>query len=60
MVLALLVALLVYTAVVITRNDLIFGGVGIWVLVGLLFERLTASNVIMEIVTTTILGIIVL
>jgi len=59
-VLVLLVALTIYITVLITRNDRIFAGIGIWVLLGILFERLTTSNLIMEIIITTIIGIIVL
>lgn len=59
-VLVLLVALLIYAAVVITRNDLIFGGVGIWTLIGILFEQFAVSNAITEVVITTVIGITVL
>lgn len=59
-VLVLLVALIVYLSVLVTRNDYIFAGVGIWALLGILFERLTAPSMVLEIILTTIIGIIVL
>ncbi len=59
-VIVLLVALVVYCLVVVTRNDVLFGAVGIWVLIGILYERITASFVVMELVVTPILGIVVL
>lgn len=59
-VLVLLVALAIYLAVLITRNDKVFAGVGIWALAGILIEQLTASVLVPEIVLTIIIGIIVL
>ncbi|TXT65799.1 MAG: conserved membrane protein of unknown function [Promethearchaeota archaeon] len=56
-ILILLVALAIYTAVVITRKDYIFGAVGIWVLFAILAERLTAPTLVLEIVIVCIIGI---
>ncbi len=59
-VVVLLVALAIYLVVLFTRNDLIYAGVGIWVLLGILLERLTSSILVMEIVLVSILGMIIL
>lgn len=59
-VVVLVVVLIVYTATLLTRKDYVFGVVGIWVLLGIMFERLVASVVVFEIVITSIIGIIVL
>lgn len=59
-VVVLVVALIVYTATLLMRNDYVFGIVGIWVLLGIMFERLFAPVAILEIIITAIIGIIVL
>ncbi|MFO8018113.1 MAG: hypothetical protein R6U96_05715 [Promethearchaeia archaeon] len=59
-VIVLLVALVIYTAAVLTRNDYVYGGVGIWVLLGILIERLTSSEIVIEVVITAIVGMVVL
>ncbi|TFF86854.1 MAG: hypothetical protein EU551_00290 [Promethearchaeota archaeon] len=59
-VIVLLVALIVYAGVLLTRNDYVFAGVGIWTLFGIMAERLAASVIVWEIVITTIIGFIVL
>ncbi|MGV9199481.1 MAG: hypothetical protein ACOC4M_11765 [Promethearchaeia archaeon] len=59
-VIVLLVTLVIYASVLLTRNDYIFGGVGIWVLFGILFQRLTSSELVIEVLVTAIIGIIVL
>lgn len=59
-ILVLLMTLIIYIAVLLTRNDYVYGGVGIWVLLGILFERLSAQVIIFEIVLLCILGIVIL
>lgn len=59
-IIVLLMTLLIYITVLLTRNDFIYAGVGIWVLLGILFERLLASDLVIEIILTTIIGLIIL
>lgn len=59
-VIVLLVALIIYTAVLLTRDDYIFAGVGIWALLGILFKRVFASELVLEVIITVIIGIFVL
>ncbi len=59
-VIVLLVALGIYTTVLLTRNDYIYAGVGIWVLFGILIERLTTSPLVIEIVIVSVIGMIIL
>jgi hypothetical protein len=59
-VIILLVALIIYTAAILTREDYIYGGVGIWVLIGVISQRLVASVLVWEVVITAIIGIVVL
>ncbi|MBD3195299.1 MAG: hypothetical protein GF317_09605 [Candidatus Lokiarchaeota archaeon] len=59
-IIVLLVALFIYTLVLIMRNDVVFAGVGIWVLFGILMERLLAPILVIEIIITCIIGIIIL
>ncbi|TFF96617.1 MAG: hypothetical protein EU547_06245 [Promethearchaeota archaeon] len=59
-ILVLLVTLIIYVAVLLTRNDYIYGGVGIWVLLGILFERLSAPILNVEVIIVCIIGMIVL
>lgn len=59
-IIVLLMTLLIYITVLLMRNDFIYAGVGIWVLLGILFERLLASDLLIEIILTTIIGLIVL
>ncbi|MFO7795914.1 MAG: hypothetical protein ACQERB_05085 [Promethearchaeati archaeon] len=59
-IIVLLVALGIYIGVLLTRNDYIFAGVGIWVLLGILFQRLISPEFVIEVVITSIIGIIVL
>lgn len=59
-IIVLLVALVIYTAVLLTRDDYVFAGVGIWVLLGILFQRLASPEFVLEVVITAIIGICVL
>jgi hypothetical protein len=59
-VIVLLIALIIYAGVLLTRNDYIFGAVGIWTLIGIMAERLAASVISWEIIITTIIGFVVL
>jgi hypothetical protein len=59
-VIVLLVALGIYTTVLLTRNDYVYAAVGIWVLFGILIKRLTTSPLVIEVVIISIIGIIVL
>jgi hypothetical protein len=59
-ILVLLITLIIYTVVLLTRNDYIYAGVGIWVLIGILFERLSAQVLEFEIIIVCILGIVIL
>jgi hypothetical protein len=56
----LLVTLAIYTSVLLTRNDYIYGGVGLWVLFGILMQRLTAPTLAIDIVIVVIIGMGVL
>lgn len=47
-------------AVLITRKDFVYAGVGIWVCLGILLERLIAPTLVLEVVVVSILGIIIL
>jgi len=59
-VVVLIVALVVYGTTLLTRNDYIFACVGIWALLGIMFERLFAPVLVLEVIITTIIGIVVL
>lgn len=59
-VIVLLVALVIYLSVLLTRNDLVYAGVGIWVLLAIIVQRLIISPVVIEVVITCIIGIVVL
>jgi len=59
-VIVLLITLGIYSAVLLTRKDYIYAGVGIWVLFGILIKRLTTSPLAIEIMIISIIGIIVL
>ena len=56
----LIVTIGIYSAVLITRNDYIYAAVGMWVFIGIIVERLTASILIIEIIIFCIIGIIIL
>ncbi|TFF93482.1 MAG: hypothetical protein EU543_03525 [Promethearchaeota archaeon] len=59
-VIVLLIALIIYVSVLLTRNDYIYAGVGIWVLIGILSQRLISTEFVIEVVVTSIIGIIAL
>lgn len=59
-VIVLIVVIFIYSMVLITRNDFIYAAVGIWVFIGIIFERLTASILFLEIIIVCIIGIIIL
>ncbi len=59
--LVLIVALLIYLAVLVTRNDYVFTGVGLWAVLGVFIERIDPSNAPQPgIVIVSALGAIVL
>lgn len=59
-IIVLIITLLIYSAVLITRTDYIYAGVGVWVLLGIIFERLANSPVVYEVIVVCIIGIIAL
>ncbi|MBD3230800.1 MAG: hypothetical protein GF329_21665 [Candidatus Lokiarchaeota archaeon] len=59
-IIVLLIALVIFIMVLWTRNDYIYAGVGIWTLIGIMMQRLTAAIIIWEIILTAIIGICVL
>jgi hypothetical protein len=59
-VLILILTGIIYLLVLITRDDYVFAGVGIWTLFGILIERLTPTLLVLEVVITAIVGIIIL
>ena len=59
-IIVILVALGIYLAVLLTRDDYLFAGVGIWVILGILIERLMTVPIVLEIVVVAIAGIIIL
>jgi len=59
-ILVLLMTLIIYLAVLLTRNDFYYGGVGIWVLLGILFERVSTTPLNIEVVIVSIIGIVIL
>jgi len=59
-VIVLIVAAIIYLAVLLTRNDYIYASVGIWVLLAIIVERFSASNLVIEVVVVSIIGIIAL
>lgn len=59
-VLILIVTGIIYLSVLITRDDYIFAGVGIWTLFGIVAERLTASVLVFEVIITAVAGIVLL
>ncbi|TXT59410.1 MAG: conserved membrane protein of unknown function [Promethearchaeota archaeon] len=59
-ILIILIAGMIYLAVLFTRNDYIYTAVGIWTLIGILSQRLVSSPIIIEVVITAIIGIVLL
>lgn len=59
-VLVLIVVIIIYSMVLITRNDYIYAAVGIWVFFGIIFERLTARILVIEVIIVSLIGIITL
>jgi hypothetical protein len=59
-VIILIVALVIYVATLLIRNDYGFATVGIWTLLGILFERFFAPILVLEVIITAIVGIIAL
>lgn len=57
----LLMTLLIFLGVIITRDDIIFGAVGWWAILGIIIERFDPSTVFyIEIVITAFLGLFIL
>lgn len=56
----LLVALATYSFFLLKRNDYIYASVGIWVLLGVIIERLSSATLYPNIVIVATLGIIIL
>ncbi|TXT59556.1 MAG: conserved membrane protein of unknown function [Promethearchaeota archaeon] len=59
-VIILVVTLIIYTAVLLTRNDFVYGGVGIWVLIGIISQRLVSPVLVWEVLITAIIGLVLL
>ena len=59
-VLVLIVVIVIYSMVLITRNDYIYAAVGIWVFLGIIFERLSARILVIEVIIVSMIGIIIL
>jgi len=60
-ILILAVVLIIYLAVLITRNDYVFTGVGLWATIGVFLERINPSNAPQpEIVLVSGLGAVIL
>jgi hypothetical protein len=60
-IIVLLIALVIYLMVLITRNDYIFAGVGLWAIIGIIIERTNpAFPPQPEIVLISIIGAVVL
>jgi len=59
-VIVLLVALTIYVGALLIRNDYIYALVGIWVLIGILAQRLISTEFVIEVVVTSVIGIIIL
>ncbi|MBD3408105.1 MAG: hypothetical protein GF411_18435 [Candidatus Lokiarchaeota archaeon] len=60
-VLVLLMTLIIYISVLVTRNDFIFTGVGLWAIIGIIGERLSpASTPAPDVTAVAILGALIL
>ena len=53
----LLIAVIIYISVLIIRNDYVFTLVGLWAVLGILFNNLTASPIVLEVILTCVIGI---
>ncbi|TFG29630.1 hypothetical protein EU527_15585 [Candidatus Thorarchaeota archaeon] len=60
-ILILAVVLVIYLSVLVTRNDFVFTGVGLWATIGVFIERIHSNNTPQpEIVLVSAIGVIVL